>query len=163
MKKTVKIVVAMALILSLCLPMINGGKAEAARAGYYFTYKGASITMGSKAKKFLKKAGDPISKNKKKSCAYKGYDYTRKYPGFTLSTYTNSSTGPEIVNCITFLDGSVSTNEGIHIGSTESEMKSAYGDGSSISGIYSYVKGKTKLQIQVVSGAVKLIRYVKLK
>ncbi len=159
MKKSKRIVVAMVLVLSLCLPLISQGDAIAAKKGYYFSYNGASVTMGSKAKKFINKAGSPEKTKKSKSCAFDGYDYTRQYAGFILYTYTNSDNGPEYVNGVTFLNSSVKTKEGIHIGSTESEMKSAYGDSTSTNGVYFYNKGKTKLMLMVQSGKVSQIRY----
>ena len=133
MKKTLKTVLTMVLVLSLCLPVLSGGKAVAAKKGYYFTYNDTSITMGSKAKKFIKKAGDPVKKKKSKSCAYKGYDYTRQYAGFILYTSTDSATGPE------------------------------FGDATATNGVYFFNKGKTKLMMMVSGGKVTQIRYAMTK
>ena len=163
MKKTLRMVMAVVLVLSLCLPVLSGGKSLAAKKGYYFTYNGVSITMGSKAKKFIKKAGEPEKKKKSKSCAYKGYDYTRQYSSFILYTSTDSATGPEFVIGITFLNGNASTKEGIHIGSTEAELKEAYGDSTPTNGVYFFNKGKTKLMMMVSGGKVTQIRYAMTK
>lgn len=161
MKLRMKKVMAVILVCSLCVPFVMKQEKAVAAKGYFFKNAGVSVTMGSKAKKFIKKAGKAAKTTKKKSCAFKGLDRIRFYDSFILYTYSNSKTGPEFVNGITFRNASAYTKEGIHIGSTEAEMKEAYGNKNpNLAGVYTYVKGKTKLQIQVVSGKVSLLRYI---
>lgn len=133
---------------------------EAAIKGYKFKYKGVTITMNSKAKKFIKKAGTPVSYRESKSCAYDGKDRVRQYKDFILYTYSNSDNGPEYVNGITFLTNKVKTKEGVKIGSKLKKVKKAYGKSKARYGIYTYTKGRTKLQIQVANGKVSNIRYL---
>lgn len=149
--------VALILALALVLPMISDAKIEA-KSGYYFKNAGVKVTMGSAAKKFIKKSGKPISVKKKKSCAFKGYDRIRKYSSFILYTYTNTKTGPEYVNGVTFLTASAKTAEGIGIGSTSKQVKKAYGKASN--GLNTFSKGKTKLMIIIGNGKVSAVRYV---
>lgn len=158
-KKTVRKVMAFLLVLSMCAPIVFSTKGEAAK-GYYFKYSGVSVTMGSKAKKLIKAAGKPSALKKKKSCAFKGYDRTRQYSGFILSTYTNSKKGAEYVNGITFTSSSVKTKEGIHIGSSKQDVIDAYGKKNpNEAGFMIYTKGKTKLLIRVESNKVTMLRY----
>ena len=98
-----------------------------------------------------------------KSWAYDGKDRTYQYKDFILYTYSNSDKGTEYVSGITFRTDKVSTKEGIKIGSTEEEMLEAYGDAKAKYGIYTYQKGKSKLQFEVSDGKVKNIRYVALE
>lgn len=158
---TVKcLVAAMALILTLgmaCTPI------QAASKGYVFTYKKVTVGMHDKAQKFIKKAGKPSATKAKKSCAYKGKDRTYKYKNFILYTYSNTDDGEEYVNGVTFLTTKVSTPEGIKIGSTLEEVIEAYGKAKDNYGIYTYKKGKSKLQIEVTDDAVTNIRYIPAK
>lgn len=96
----------------------------------------------------------------KKSCAYKGKDRTYKYKDFILYTYSNSDKGAEYVNGITFLTSKVSTKEGIRIGSPYSSVKKKYGEVKDRFGVYTYKKGKSKLQIEVTDDVVTNIRYI---
>ena len=136
---------------------------EAASKGYQFKKNGVTISMHSKAEKFLEKAGKPLKKKVTKSCAYDGKDRTYQYKDFILYTYTNSDKGPEYVNGITFCTNKVATKEGIKIGSTEETMLGKYGDVKAKYGVYTYTKGKSKLQFEVTDGKVTNIRYVALK
>ena len=159
MKTTKRRVVAFSMILMLIISAL-AVPAEAKPQCYKFTYKKATVTMSGPAKKFIKKAGKPKSKKVKKSCAYKGKDRTYKYKDFILYTYSNSDKGAEYVNGITFLTSKVSTKEGIRIGSPYSSVKKKYGEVKDRFGVYTYKKGKSKLQIEVTDDVVTNIRYI---
>ena len=116
--------------------------------------------MHDKAKQIIKKAGKPLAKKVKKSCAYKGKDRTYKYKDFILYTYSHTDNGEEYINGITFLNSNVSTKEKIKIGSTLQEMKKKYKNGKEKFGIYTFKKVKCKLQVEVTDGKVSNIRYV---
>lgn len=150
----------MALILTLgmvCTPI------QAKSKGYVFTYKKVSVGMHDKAQKLLKKAGKPSATKVKKSCAYKGKDRIYKYKNFILYTYSHTDNGEEYVNGVTFLTSRISTPEGIKIGSSLQDVKKKYGKGKEKFGIYTYKKGKSKLQIEVTDDVVTNIRYIPAK
>lgn len=128
--------------------------------GYGFKYKGVTVYMGKSASKLIKKAGKPKAKQVSKSCAYDGKDRVYKYKNFILYTYSNSEKGKEYVNGITFLNSKVKTKEGIKIGSSLKKVKKAYGKKKAQYGIYTYKKGKCKLQIEVKEEKVTNIRYI---
>ncbi|MCM1246213.1 MAG: hypothetical protein NC293_11285 [Roseburia sp.] len=154
--KRILVFVMMAALAAGCMPA--GVKAKS--TGYEFTYKKAAAYMGGPAKKLIEKAGKPKSKKVKKSCAYKGKDRTYKYKDFILYTYSHSDNGAEYVNGITFLTSDVSTKEGIHIGSPFSSVEKKYGSAKDNFGVYTYKKGKCKLQIEVTDEVVTNIRYI---
>lgn len=133
---------------------------QAKTRGYVFSYKGVTVGMHEQAKKFLQKAGKPGAKKVKKSCAYDGKDRTYKYKDFILYTYSNSDQGDEYVNGITFLTNKVSTKEGIKIGSSLDQVIQKYGKAKDNFGVYTYKKGKSKLQIEVTDDVVSNIRYI---
>ena len=161
MKKLISNILVATLIIVISLSIFNI-KTNAGTKGYKFTYKKATVYMGGAAKKFIKKAGKPKKKKASKSCAYKGKDRTYKYADFILYTYSNSDKGAEYVNGITFLTKNVSTKEGIHIGSTFADVKKAYGKGKDNFGIYTYKKGKSRLQIEITNDKVTNLRYTKI-
>ena len=150
-------------VFALCLALIlTAGFSTSASAkiqGYYFKNAGVTVTMDSAAKKFISKAGKPVKTKVEKSCAYKGKDRTYQYKNFILKTYSNSEKGAEYVQSITFLNKSVSTKEGVKIGSDESLVTKKYGKAKPKFGIYTYTKGNTKLQFEIEDGTVKNIRY----
>lgn len=157
-KKALVFLVLMAFVMSNFTVRVQAGS-----KGYKFTYKKATVYMGGPAKRMIKKAGKPKSKKVKKSCAYEGKDRTYKYKDFILYTYSNSNKGAEYVNGISFLTSKVSTKEGIHIGSSYREVKKKYGNAKERFGVYTYKKGKCKLQIEVTDDEVTNIRYIIVK
>lgn len=160
MKKVVQKVLAACLALLLVAGSISS-IADAKVNGYYFKNNGVSVTMDTAAKKFISKAGKPLKTKVKKSCAYKGKDRTYQYKNFILYTYSNSDNGPEYVREIVFLTKNVQTSEGVKIGSEESLVTKKYGKATpNVVGIYTYIKGNTKLQIEVKNSKVKNIRYM---
>jgi hypothetical protein len=134
--------------------------AEAASKGFQFKKYGVTISMHGKAASFIKKAGKAKKTKASKSCAYDGKDRTYEYKDFILYTYSKSDKGAEYVNGITFKTKKVSTKEGIKIGSSEEKLLETYGDAKAKYGIYTYKKGKSKLQFEVEDGKVTNIRYV---
>lgn len=158
MKKLTKIFMSLLLVVSLvagtCAVNVD------AASGYSFKYKGVSISINSNAKKFLKKAGTPVKKTEKKSCAYAGKDRTYQYKDFTVTTYSKSDKGTEYINSITLTSSKVSTREGIKIGSSEKDVKKKYKKAKENFGVYTATKGKTKLLITVDDGKVTAIKYV---
>lgn len=155
-------------ILAVCLTavLLVGSVSEtsmAAPKGYQFKYKGVTVSMHGKAKKLIKKAGKPVAKKVTKSCAYNGKDRTYKYKNFILYTYSKTNKGAEYVNGITFLNSKVATKEGIRIGSTYKAVTKKYGKVKGKFGIYTYKKGKSKLQIEVTNNKVTNIRYITTK
>lgn len=161
MKKRAALIVLF-MIMATLMSGILAGRVSAKSKGYKFTYKKATVYMHGAAKKLIKKAGKPIAKKASKSCAYDGQDITYKYKDFILYTYTNKDGGKEYVSGITFLTSDVKTKEKIKIGSSEQDMKDKYGDGEEFYGIYTYKKGKCKLQMEVKDGKVTNIRYLAL-
>lgn len=156
---------SMAKIIVVCLALILGvaaapDRAQAKSKGYKFTYKKVTVYMHGPAKKILKKAGTPIAKQVTKSCAYDGEDITYEFKDFILYTYTNEEGGKEYINGITFLTSKVKTKEKIKIGSSLKKVKKKYGKIKGKYGVYTYKKGKCKLQIEVKDKKVTNIRYL---
>lgn len=153
--RIVSFLAAFCCIINLC-----SVTSDASSKGYVFRYKKVSVQMHGKASALLKKAGKPLASKKSKSCAYKGMDATYIYKDITVTTYSNSDGGIEYINSVTLRTDKVSTKEGIKIGSSYNDVIKKYGQGKENFGVYTYMKGKSKLQIEIVNNVVKKITYV---
>lgn len=152
MKKYIMIIVFLVL-LTAC-----GSKDTKQQEGYVFKLNGQEITMGDKAAEFIKGAGSPTSQSSAPSCAFEGDDTVYDYSSYQVTTY--QSNGVELVTGVYLLDSSISTKEGVNIGSTMDEVKKAYGDDYQEEyGVFTYTKGKTNLAFVVVDQVVTSISY----
>lgn len=92
------------------------------------------------------------------SCAFDGLDKTYTYPGFVITTRPEE-TG-DFVNSILLTDDSVTTAEGIYIGSAKDDVIAAYGESSGTEGVMNYTRGNTTLNIILKDGVVASIEYI---
>lgn len=114
--------------------------------GYSFTSGSTKIEMGADASEVVEALGEADEYFESESCAFEGLDKVYTYPGFKLNTYPVDD--KDYVLSIVFMDDTVSTDEGISIGSTKDEVIEAYGDGADESASKMvYEKGETELVI----------------
>ena len=125
---------------------------------FSFTYNGTKITLGAEAAPIIDALGEPRSYTEAPSCAFEGMDKTYYYGSFYISTY--SLDGKDHIYNLWFADDGVATDEGIRIGSTQSQVEDAYGK-ECFNGTNSFVmpKGQSKLVILIEDGKVSSIRY----
>ena len=107
------------------------------------------------------KLGDPIDLVETPSCgggAEPDREYT--YAGFKFNTVNEN--GVNKIVKIVLTDDSVSTPEGISIGSLRDEVIAAYGENftENATGTLIYTDGATKLMIGFADGSVSAIHYV---
>ncbi len=131
-KRTASIVLSIALA---AMPMTSyggifkSGKEEATQKEnmeYQFKSGDTVISMGAEAGEIVKALGNTTKAVfEQDSCAYQGKDRVYTYQGFEMSTYP--ADGKEKIASIYFLDSTVSTPEGIKIGSTKKEVLEIYG------------------------------------
>jgi hypothetical protein len=168
MKKIFILVLAAMLILAGCSgntkpvskPNSNSeNPGQAGEAGYSFKYKTAAINMNDKAAPIVESLGKSMDYFEAESCAFKGLDKIYYYSGFELHTYPIDNV--DYVSSVLFTDDSVSTPEGVSIGSSLDDMVKAYGNGyTQESGVYRYTKGKSKLSFIIENNAVASIEYL---
>ena len=131
---------------------------EAEITGFTFVAGDTVIAMTADAAPILEGLGEWENYAETTSCAFKGLDKTYSYPGFDLYTYPLN--GKDNVNSVYFVDDTVSTPEGIHIGSTKEEMEAAYGtDYEEEFGAYTYTKDQSRLQFLVTDGVIDSVEY----
>lgn len=125
---------------------------------FSFTYNGTKITLGAEAAPIIDALGEPRSHTEEPSCAFDGMDKTYYYGSFYLSTYPMD--GKDYVYNLWFADDGVATDEGIRIGSSQSQVEDAYGK-ECFNGTNSFVrtKGQSRLVILIEEETVSSVRY----
>ena len=165
MKKLGIIAVAAVVVLAVVLVIVMGnsggetpGPTEPAKDNFVFTYNGTAIMMDVEATDIVAALGDPKSYTEETSCAFEGLDKTYFYGSFYLSTYPMGD--KDYVYSVWFADDSVSTAEGIRIGSTKAQVESAYG-AAAFNGSNAFVmtKGDSTLTIILKDGEVSDVIY----
>lgn len=126
--------------------------------GYLFDYEGVTIAMHEKADKILTALGKSKDYFEAPSCAFQGLDKIYYYSGFELSTYPTDDI--DYISAVNFTDDSVSTKEGISIGSPAEDVIKAYGkDYTGEKSSYIYTLGKSKLSFITEDNTVTAITY----
>ena len=131
--------------------------AEAA-SKFSFTYKGAEIKLAQPAAPILEKLGEPMKYTESASCAFEGLDKSYYYGSFYLETYPQGE--EDFVLGWWFADDTVTTAEGIYIGSPKADVDTAYG-AENFNGTNSYeiIDGSGKLTIILDGDVVSSIQY----
>lgn len=128
-------------------------------SGYAFEYNGVKIYMNTDVEPVIEALGEPINYFEAESCAFKGLDKFYTYAGFEITTYPLD--GKDYISSVNLMDDTVSTPEGIYLGSTVEDMIAAYGeDYTESSGSYTYVKDDSKLQFIVMNDEIISITYL---
>lgn len=128
MKKLCSIVPALMLILSLTACGGDPKPTEQAAGPYAFPVAAADgyvVELNSDMAQVLEKLGEPVSYFEAASCAFDGLDKTYTYAGFTITTRPDGD--KDYVNDILLTDDTVTTAEGVRIGSSLSDVTAAYG------------------------------------
>lgn len=181
MKKTFALILAA--LLALSLSACNGETADPTptqggsvptpagtdapqtegRSKYVFASGEVKLPMNEEFSALREALGEPTTYFEAESCAFSGLDKTFTYPGFELVTYPVE--GVDYISDIYFLDDSVSTAEGVRIGSTLKDVEAAYGTGYTADefGIYyTYTDGDTQLKFGMDGDVVGEIEYLAL-
>ena len=126
--------------------------------GHSFTYKGEKIEMGAPSGDIIPKLGEAKSVTEQPSCATDGMDTTYFYGSLYITTSPFEEN--ELFYTAWFVDDSLSTEEGIYIGASKTDVDAAYGE-DSFNGLNAYVitKGNTKLTIVIKDDVVSQITY----
>ena len=168
MKKILAILLSLIFVLSLTA---CGGKktdenkgdankpsASTSEEGYYFTTPGGvKVEFNVLAKDVLDAIGGNPSYEESTSCAFEGLDKTYGYGGYYITTYPDGD--KDYIYSAWFVDDSVTTAEGIYVGSSKAEVEAAYGAGCFDGDSATLTKGNTELVIILEDDAVVEIQY----
>ena len=149
---------ALACLMLVCFVGCDGG--EVAK-NYVFSANGVEIKVGGEANAVVSALGEAQNLVETPSCgggAEPDREYT--YAGFKFNTVNDN--GKNVIVKIVLTDDSVSTPEGISIGSLRDEVIAAYGENftENATGTLIYTDGATKLMIGFADGSVSAIHYV---
>src|SRR5574344_807174 len=122
---------------------------NAASENYVFTYQGVNVIVSTSMNDIIDSlnavAGEP-KYFEAASCADDGMSKTYTYNGGSFTVSTNPNGPVDVIANITLYDDTVSTAEGICIGSTKDEVSAAYGEATtSTDTTYTYEKGTSTL------------------
>ena len=142
-------------------PAGSAGTSAPAKGADVFSFaaSGAEITVNEDMADVLAALGEPQSYFEAESCAFEGLDKTYTYAGFVITTYPDGD--KDFVNSIRLTDDSTATREGVYIGCTADQVRSAYGDAKDGPvGALSYTNGGTMLNFILEGDAVVSIEYL---
>lgn len=127
--------------------------------GFLFQKDEAVLMMNEDVSPALKELGNWMNYAESPSCAFRGLDKIYSYSGFDIYTYPDGQI--DRINSIYFTDSSVSTPEGIRIGSSLEEIIIAYGNEYTEEyGVYSYTKEDSVLSFIVTDGVIESVEYM---
>ena len=153
MKKILGAVLIIALMLSGC-----AGDLSKPEAGFVFETEGVTIAMNGRMHPILNALGEPKALTEEPSCAFVGMDRTYYYGSFYIQTYPLE--GEDYVAGLWFADDSVTTPEGIGLGSDRGQVEAASGSkGWNGSNAYVMTAGESRLTILMENDRVCGIRY----
>ena len=141
----------------------NGAQAPAstdaaAADAYVFTYNGVEIRMNAPADDIIAALGDGYTYFEAPSCAYEGMDKVYTYNSIVVRSYTMD--GADYIAAVELKDDTVATAEGIRIGSTEDDVRAAYGeDGNAGTAGIEYTMGDSFISFIFENGKVVAITY----
>jgi len=151
-----KIIIALMFIILL---LGCSAKPAVKTDNYYFKLADHEITMGQEAKAFIAALGAPKDTYSSPSCAFEGDDTVYDYGSYQVTTFV--SEGVEKVTGVYLMDETLSTKEGIHIGSSLDDMIKTYGSRYVESyGSYTYSLEMTDLAFVIVDDRVISISYL---
>ena len=135
-----------------------GETAAASADAYVFTYNGVQIRMNAPADDIISALGDDYTYFEAPSCAFEGLDKVYTYNSIVVRSYTRD--GADYIAAVELKDDTVATAEGIRIGSSEDDVRAAYGeDGTPGTAGIEYTLGDSFISFIFENGRVAAITY----
>ena len=126
--------------------------------GFAFTADGFVIHMDMDMSLVLDALGQPLGVFEAPSCAFDGIDRIFRFPGVQIHTYPEGDL--DFVHTISIRDDSVTTTEGIYLGSDFEAVIAAYGSNYEQEfGMFTFTRGETTLSFFVEDDMVVGITY----
>lgn len=126
MKDLIGLILAILILFGGC-GTDSPGEAETEKE-YAVAVSDVKIEMHALAAPVLDALGEPMGYTEETSCAFDGLDKTYYFGSFYLTTYPDGDT--DRIRSLWFADDTVTTEEGIRIGDTLDEVRTAYGEES---------------------------------
>ena len=140
-------------------PSQQPSEAVSGSDSYVFQSGDTAVAIDQDMAEVLSALGEPKSYFEAESCAFQGLDKTYTYSGFVITTRPDGD--KDYVNSIVLTDDSVTTPEGIYIGSSADDVAAAYGQSDTQSDtLMGYAKDGTVLNFILDGGKVISIEYL---
>lgn len=163
MKRFLRIALALLLCLSalICCIACSEESVDAEKDGeeasatiFAVKYNNITVALGKNADPVLEKLGEPLSSEFVASCGEgAGDQYVYSYSALFIYTVKNGDS--EIIDAVKLRDDTASTTKNIRIGSTEDQLKDAYGSKlAEKNGRYICADGEYTIEITLEGGAV---------
>lgn len=154
------------LVLVFALMAFSGCNDKSAE-GWSFTVGGVTVSVGEKgadALASLKSLQTGMTVNGSCWKDVSGEDVTYQYNGFRILTFRERQDDPnELIRSVVFESDGVKTAEGITVGNTAEQVRTAYGTPTEeTASTLSYDKGSTRLRFDLRDGKVVGISYLAL-
>ena len=126
---------------------------------YVFRSGETTVAIDQDMAEVLAALGEPKRYFEAESCAFEGLDKTYTYSGFVITTRPDGD--KDYVSAIALTDDSVTTPEGLYIGSSADDVAAAYGQCDTQSDtLMGYVKGGSVLNFILDGDKVISIEYL---
>lgn len=133
-------------------------QAPTAPDSYVFLAGGSTVSVDQDMAEVLSALGEAQSYFEAASCAFEGLDKSYTYPGFQIVTRPEGE--KDYVNSILLTDDSVTTPEGLYIGSSKEDVIAAYGEGEEAGSAIMYTKDGVTLSFIFEEDKVISIEYL---
>lgn len=156
----IKKLICMMVVVTMLLAVVSCSTENTANdngKSYSFIYNEVKFAPGDDFAPVYEKLGEPSGYYEAASCAFDGKDKIYTYGSVQISV--SPLDGKDIIFLITLLDDSLSTPEGIFVGSEKSAVIAAYGEGEDNGSSLQYNAGKVKLVFLVRDGRVTSVQY----
>ena len=126
---------------------------------YTFDYKGTTISLLDSVEQVQNILGESKESKTVSSAAFVGEQKIFTYDSFRIVTYQGDT--QEYIECISFLDGTYKTSEGIAIGDSKESLVQVYGDTLKAvkENIYITTLGETQIRFIILNDKVATIDY----
>ena len=129
-------------------------------SNFKVSYSGLDVTPGVKFD-YKNIEGKEPKISKVAGCALYGFDHVYTYDDIEIVANINEEENYELIYSVYFLNDKVSTPEGIHIGSSVSELINTYGENyDEFNGVYTYNGVGLYMQVQTKDNVVTSIEYI---
>ena len=126
--------------------------------GFTFTTQGVTIHLDQNMAEVLEQLGEPLGFLEVPSCAFDGMDRIFSFPGVQIHTYPSGEL--DFIQIISIRDDSVTTMNGIYLGSSLDDVLAAYGDDYRQEfGMFTFIMGQTTLSFFIEDDMVIGITY----
>ncbi|MBQ1454200.1 MAG: hypothetical protein IIZ23_09560 [Ruminococcus sp.] len=112
-----------------------------------FTVNGATVELNSELETAVAGLGDPIEITSQLSCHGEGEDKTYTYDGYIVNSYPDANGTDRVLEVVVSAEN-LTTNKGIHVGSSASEVVEAYGKGYKEIGVYYSYDAGNKMELR---------------